>query len=33
VLVVGARGHLGEARRIVLSDGEIRAITVRLPPR
>jgi hypothetical protein len=32
-LILGARGHMGEVRRIVLKDGEHRRITTSLPPR
>jgi hypothetical protein len=33
VVVLGARGHRGEVRRIVLTKGEARALDVVLPPR
>jgi hypothetical protein len=33
VVIVGAAGRLGEARRILLADGESRSLTFTLPPR
>jgi len=32
-LIVGARGHRGEVRRIVLRNGETRKLEIRLPRR
>ena len=33
LVVVGARDHVGEVRRVVLKEGETRRLDVRLPPR